>query len=62
MILRGANSPRSGKLAENMRRRRGIFEASLRRVKKHEQAMRAENIASKLHSGNIFPTGKMLNL
>ena len=54
MIWRGANSPRSGQLAENMRRSRAIFKASLRRVKRHEQAMRAEAIASKLRSGNIL--------
>ena len=58
MILRETDSPRSGQLAENMERRTSIFKDFLRRAKRHEQAMRAEAIASKLRSGNIFSSLK----
>ena len=37
-----------------MRRRRAIFKASLRRVKRHELTMRAEAITSKMRSGNML--------
>ena len=53
LAWRHASSPRNGIVANDMRRRRVIIYAELKRCMKDEECTRAEALASKLQSGTL---------
>ena len=52
LFWRQNDSPRNGRFADTMRRKRAIFKAALRRCRANENSLRAEALANKLLSKN----------
>ena len=53
LFWRQNDSPRNGRFADTMRRKRAIFKAALRRCRANENSLRAEALANRLLSKNI---------